>query len=328
LELAWKTELLSVACLVSVLRLVVLFEFLPYLEELVRGLRMNRGEARAAGRERLLRLGRAMLFRRDEGALVAISQPSHAWLSGQLARAWGNELFAPPEPFDEVCLGAAQHDIAWLEWEQSPTFNPITGLPHEFREVDIATRVRLWRRGIDLAFGFGLYPALLVSLHAYTIHARFMPNTTQAVTASVPEEQRIMIAFLDAQQALRQSLLRALGAQARYRDFATAEACERNRLLIYAVDRLSLEICWGVHGDVIVPGVSPDGKTKLDLRLESRAGTVHELVVDPWPFSADMCHVVCEGHRLGGPFRDETEMREVLADPRGSVVIEAELRPR
>ena len=53
-----------------------------------------------------------MLFRTDNADVIAIPQPSHSWLSGQLVRAWGNEAFARPAPFEEVCLGAALHDIA------------------------------------------------------------------------------------------------------------------------------------------------------------------------------------------------------------------------
>ena len=47
---------------------------------------------------------------------VAVAQPSHAWISGQLARAWGGDM----QPREEVCLAAEQHDIAWLEWERDP----------------------------------------------------------------------------------------------------------------------------------------------------------------------------------------------------------------
>jgi hypothetical protein len=42
-ELAWKANPLPLAYVVTLLGLIVLFELLPYLEELVRGLRMNRG---------------------------------------------------------------------------------------------------------------------------------------------------------------------------------------------------------------------------------------------------------------------------------------------
>ena len=52
-----------------------------------------------------------MLFREDPDGVIAIPQPSHAWLSGQMVRAWGNEVFARPAPYEDVCLGAEQHDV-------------------------------------------------------------------------------------------------------------------------------------------------------------------------------------------------------------------------
>ena len=47
-----------------------------------------------------------MLLRKDGLDVIAIPQPSHAWLSGQLARAWGNDQFAVPLPNEDVCLAA------------------------------------------------------------------------------------------------------------------------------------------------------------------------------------------------------------------------------
>lgn len=270
-----------------------------------------------------------MLFRRDKAGIIAISQPSHAWLSGQLARCWGNDRFLAPAPYEEVCLGAEQHDIAWLPWERRPTLDRATGLPHDFRAIDVETRVALWSAGIDAALAFGLYPALLVSLHAHTIHALLARSKTSTGDGSAPDPgRRKMEAFLDAQQLFRRELLESLAAQPRYRQFATRAVAERNRRLLYAVDRISLEICWGVRDTVIIPAVSPDGVSTCDLRLSCRNGKPHDLIVDPWPFATPTCAVVCEGRRLDGRFRDEISMREALADPAACVMIEAELRPR
>ena len=57
-----------------------------------------------------------MLLRKDGLDVIAIPQPSHAWLSGQMARAWGNRRFAAPMPYDEVCprRRAARHRLAGL----------------------------------------------------------------------------------------------------------------------------------------------------------------------------------------------------------------------
>ena len=66
-----------------------------------------------------------MLLRKENPGVIAIPQLGHAWISGQLARAWGNEKFAAPAPREVVCLAAEQHDIGWMDWETSPSLKPI-----------------------------------------------------------------------------------------------------------------------------------------------------------------------------------------------------------
>lgn len=268
-----------------------------------------------------------MLFRHGNGDVIAISQPSHAWPSSQLARAWGNEKFAAPSPHEDVCLAAEQHDLAWLAWESAPTLNHATGLPHEFREIDVKTRIALWRRGIGLALGFGQYPALLISLHAHTIHTAFARSTTPSASGPAAEDRQAMQDFLDEQADFRRDLLKTLSAQPRYRGLSTPEVCERNRLLIFAVDRMSLMICWGIRGEAIIPDVPVDEHTTSSLRLCSRKGEFDDLIVDPWPFAADRCTMICEGCRITDRFEDETMMRSALADSAARVTLEAELRP-
>jgi Protein of unknown function (DUF3891) len=65
-----------------------------------------------------------MLLRKDGPSVIAIPQPSHAWLSGQMARAWGHAHFTAPAPHEEVCLAAEQHDIGWQSWEEMPALVP------------------------------------------------------------------------------------------------------------------------------------------------------------------------------------------------------------
>ena len=79
-----------------------------------------------------------MLLRElDEEAVVAIGQAAHAWVSGQIARAWGNARFGAVEPYEEVCLGAEQHDIGMALWDTEPTLNRATGRPHSFIEMPL-----------------------------------------------------------------------------------------------------------------------------------------------------------------------------------------------
>jgi hypothetical protein len=95
-----------------------------------------------------------MMFRETPRGTVAIPQPSHAWISGQIMRAWGNARFGSVEPFEDVCLAAGQHDIGWLTREQAPTLNPATGRPRGFRELGVARHTAIWIQ--DTAMGHHL----------------------------------------------------------------------------------------------------------------------------------------------------------------------------
>jgi Protein of unknown function (DUF3891) len=51
-----------------------------------------------------------MLFRdQSSHASLAISQLTHAWISGQILRAWNESLG------ETVLLAAEQHDIGWMD---------------------------------------------------------------------------------------------------------------------------------------------------------------------------------------------------------------------
>jgi hypothetical protein len=261
-----------------------------------------------------------MLFRRDDLAVIAIPQPSHAWLSGQVIRAWGNERFDRPEPFEEACLGAEQHDIGWLEWEAEPTLDPATGLPHDFRAVGTETHTRLWRRGVERAAALGTYPALLVSLHAKTIYGYFDR------AAADPAERALVDCFLAEQAAWRDAQLARLAAVPRYAGLLAPDVLETNRLLVALADRLSLELCWGVRAEVRLPAVPARGGCRANLRLTARGGDPGRLLLEPWPFRDSRLELVCEGRRLVGPFADETAMRTAL-DEAPPAIVAASLAP-
>ena len=109
-----------------------------------------------------------MLFRTEPLGVLAISQLTHAWIAGQILRAW-DETLGEPLP-----LAAEQHDIGWLDWETTPTFNPQTGRPHLFREIGAAVHSPMWRRGVERALGaWGVHVALLISRHGGVIYRRY-----------------------------------------------------------------------------------------------------------------------------------------------------------
>jgi hypothetical protein len=200
-----------------------------------------------------------LILQPDGETVLAIGQASHAWLSGQLARAWGNDRFARPDPFEEVCLGALQHDIGMADWDLRPERHPDSGLPVQFFELDRRTHLALWTAAPQHVLSQSRYAALLVSLHGTGLYERFPPQTDD------PEIARAVAEYHDGQRALQRALAAEVGA--------TAEELRRNQTLLAAWDGLSLALCQGR-----LPHTS-------DLGAEGPITVAGDGAVDPWPFA-------------------------------------------
>lgn len=261
-----------------------------------------------------------MLLRKERQSTIALPQVNHAWVSGQLARAWGNDTFAVPAPREVVCLAAEQHDIGWADYDMYPDFDPVTGLPQEFHEASEATHTALWRDGVNRARVFGRFVALLVSLHADTLYHRHF-DFKKADRETVALVRR----FLEDQRAIQEEMLDSLQADATFSGMATQEAVEQNRLLIAALDAMSLAICWGVGQPVPIKSVPLHLAQSTEIVLRP-GGSLSQVIVDPWPFATARVEVQAEGRRLRGPYPDADELRDAFekAEP---AVMEVTLRP-
>ena len=177
----------------------------------------------------------------------------------------------------------------------APALDAGIGLPQEFFRVAATVHVALWREGVRRARAFGRYPALLVSLHADTIYTQYF-NASKA-SAETAEAVR---AFLDEQHRFQALTAVSLRADPKLTDRASPETIEHTRLLIAALDRMSLEICWGVKKEVKIPNVPTVGAGMTELRMQPRDG--EGLVLNPWPFRTASVAVRAEGKRLRGRF--------------------------
>lgn len=214
-------------------------------------------------------------------SVLCIGQPAHAWLSGQLARAWGNGLFPAPWPREEVVLAAAQHDVGMARWDADPGLNPDTGWPRSFMEMPLEVHLEQWSWAPWLALAQSRWAGLLVSMHGSMLFER------RAGQPGVAE-------YLDTQRALQGTLIASL-------DVTEAQA-ERNQRLIAAWDWFSLALCMDRLPETIEvePGlaIAPSGD---------------EISVAPWPFADDVVEVTVEGRRLDRRCEDQDSLRAALA---------------
>ena len=246
-----------------------------------------------------------MLYREDGQRKIAITQPAHARLSGQLARAWGNELFGAIIPGEEVCLGAEQHDIGHTAWEQAPALNPQTGLPFSFLEMSRQMHVQIWSSAARLVLPQGRYAALLVSLHGTGLYEYY------DAARATPEDAQAVENYLAQERAFQEELLLSLRADPYYGPYTTDEAVARNRRLVQVWDALSLFICFGRKQERSWSEI-PTATGTSTLTLTPSEGDLTRITVTPWPFQGKQVILVYEGRSLNETFSDETVMRAAL----------------
>jgi Protein of unknown function (DUF3891) len=245
-----------------------------------------------------------MLVREDPAGPILIAQPAHAWVAGQLARAWGGDRVGGVAPREAVCLAAEQHDNGWAAWEAAPTLNPATGRPHTFLELPRRAHLAIWAAAGRWALAQGRYPALLVSLHGTGLY--------EGRDAAADPPAAAVAEFLADQRAFQAGLLASLRADPAWGPFAEPAVVARNRRLVGTWDALSLWVCGGLRGERPLGSV-PAADGDVALTLTPVDGDPTRVGVAPWPFREPAVTLVCEGRRLPGTFADEEAMRAALA---------------
>jgi hypothetical protein len=241
-----------------------------------------------------------MLFRDlPDGGWLAVSQPMHALVSGQMLRAWGAPGYVRPDPFEEVATAAAQHDVAWMGWEAAPTLDPATGRPHSFRAVGARLHAPMWAEGVRRATAsWGPWVGLIVSRHGSRIYSAYQDRHRMDDRDVDAAE-----AYQREQSAWRAGALALLGATERQLEDAAS--------LVAVTDALSLAACGGIK-TLGWSGEAPlEGGGTVPLKLEEGDGVMS---VSPWPFTMPEVRLSWTARRFAPEARwaDEAAMHAAL----------------
>jgi Protein of unknown function (DUF3891) len=248
-----------------------------------------------------------VVLRHDEAGVLAVGQASHAWLCGQLARAWGNQRFGAVEPLDEVALGAEQHDVGMARWDLEPVRDADSGLPKSFMEMGAAANAQLWSRGPQRLVTQSRYAALLAIMHGRRLYASFDLAAASAADAEA------VTAFRRHAAELETSLLAGLRDDPVTAPHARPERIARNSQLVWIWDTISLALLldWAPITLHAVPAAAAQA---AEVTMKPVSPGVASL--DPWPFAGDETRLHCEGRRLTGGFPDDATLARGLAQAR------------
>jgi hypothetical protein len=233
-----------------------------------------------------------MILRRDEQGVLAIGQLSHSWISGQLARVWGNERFLAPEPAEEIALGAEQHDVGWASFDLNPGFNSRAGLPRTFLETTVEEYLAIWADAPDRLLSSSTHAALVTSLHGRALSELRRRGADD-------REAALLDGHIAAERDRQSRLRRQLGL--------TEEQTAVIQGQMWAWDGISLALC---NGWEELETSAPTDRGSAALALRRTAG--YEFLVDPWPFSSPSVEVFCEARRLADSYETREQVQEAL----------------
>src|SRR5579862_8616630 len=108
-----------------------------------------------------------------------VTHPDHAHLAGEFAAAWGNAVFAAPEPRTHVLRGIYQHDDGWLTRDAAPTITregkpaafstELVGKYSAFEEIDLEDYLAVRRNAVLAMSEEDAFAAILISMHTHNL---------------------------------------------------------------------------------------------------------------------------------------------------------------
>lgn len=190
-----------------------------------------------------------MLRLETETGWWLVTHVHHARLAAAFAENWGNEIFCPPEPREQVLMGIRSHDDGWAARDALPQITrqgkpsafsvELVGKYSAFEEIDLEDYLKVREQAVKLIAETDSYAALLVSMHTYNLLSERADRSTIA-----PADLPLLDKFLAEQKLFQNGLYAAVASRP---DLTSDEAAwpriaDHFRLL-QAVDCLSLLTC-------------------------------------------------------------------------------------
>jgi hypothetical protein len=274
-----------------------------------------------------------MIRRDDRGDFLLIAQHDHALVAGVLAEHFGNGNFAVPEPRDKTIKGVSLHDCGWPLHDDEPTLNK-EGSPSDVFETTRPVALKVWTASAERASADDPYAGLLTSLHVLSLSVFATSETSFAhekFDLDDPQERFAILKFQQREIARQEELRARCGLRTEkplHHSGLPKEGMQRaedqlqfNFRMLQAMDAISLAACctkppMSQTQDVIR---RPGGGEKVKLSLGRRG---NDVLVDPWPFTADEIALQIPATRLPGKlYASDDALRAAFASAPSEVLI-------
>lgn len=235
-----------------------------------------------------------------------IRHQDHARLAGEIARCWGNDQFARPQPDAEILTAVARHDDAWAKRDAAPLLAPdkrpaafsseLVGTYSAFENIDLAEYLGVRGAATEAVAAESPLSAVFISMHTVNL------LTEQADLSGLSPAQFALHANFIAEQRKRQAeLLGSLPANERPSDEQLLRAFE----FLQACDSCSLIACVQFREPTALRHYHPDAAgVRQTIRCLPTGPTSFQLT--PYPLNAPLVRLKVPSRCLFG-FKFESE---------------------
>ena len=157
---------------------------------------------------------------------LAIMMHEHTALSGQFARAFGNDPFEPAEPRELMAYVTMHHDAGWAEFDRDPVTDARTGLPYNLVETPAEYITVTSRRSPEFNQRQHPYCGLMSSMHSWGLYNGRYGLSSYVLIDKIPPSDRPLADRMLAGELDRQARLKGEIAQ----DQATAAWLDERRV--------------------------------------------------------------------------------------------------
>jgi Protein of unknown function (DUF3891) len=139
---------------------------------------------------------------------VAVMMCEHTALSGQFARAFGNDRFEPVWPNDLMFYVISNHDAGWAEFDRDPVTDEKTELPYNLVDTPAEYITVTSRRSPDFNERHHPYCGLMSSMHSWGLYnGRYGLSKLVLIDKIPPHDrplaQRMLNGEIDRQKRLK-----------------------------------------------------------------------------------------------------------------------------
>ena len=230
----------------------------------------------------------------------------HLELCEQMMRAFGNEMFERPEPYEEFIYTVAHHDRGWDETDANPVLHTESGFPCGLGTGPVPGVLDTSRRSPDFNQAEHPYCGLLSSMHSWGLYnerygvSEFTVLDGGKSVPIPPENEKFVSGLLDDEITRQQRLKDELAASPETAGWVDEKSLMRNYKLLQFFDTLALY--FNLRHDsqrmqeqfVHIPNSVDEDST---VTVRPIGDGKYEMF--PFPFAGDELEVSCKGRYFG-----------------------------